>query len=114
MTKLSDLDIDLRISIQNPNSKSHSVFGRGIAMLCAGVQKSGSLNASAKDLGMAYSKAWRIIKDTEVALGFALLHRDGPRGSSLTPEAIKLIKAYEEIEEELANNASKLLSLKLP
>ena len=40
------------------------MFGRGIASLCIGVRDTGSLNAAAKSMGMAYSKAWRIIKDT--------------------------------------------------
>ena len=38
---------------------------------------------AAKGMGMAYSKAWRIIKDTEAALDLQLLNRDGAHGSDL-------------------------------
>ena len=83
MSKLTNLTPSIRLSIKNPNSESGSVFGRGIADLCLGVREKGSLNAAAKSIGMAYSKAWRIIKETEAALEIQLLNRDGAHGSSL-------------------------------
>ena len=86
MSKLTNLTPSIRLSIKNPNSESGSVFGRGIADLCLGVREKGSLNAAAKSIGMAYSKAWRIIKETEAALEIQLLNRDGAHGSSLTDE----------------------------
>ena len=68
MSALSKLKPVVRLSIVNPKSESGSAFGHGIAELCLGVKNLGSLNAAAKSMGMAYSKAWRIIKDTEAAL----------------------------------------------
>ena len=68
MSQLKKLEPTIRLSIKNPESDSGSVFGRGIADLCLGVRETGSLNAAAKGMGMAYSKAWRIIKETEAAL----------------------------------------------
>ena len=73
MSELANLKPTIRLSIMNPESESGSLFGRGIANLCLGVRETGSLNASAKGMGMAYSKAWRIVKDTEAALGIQLL-----------------------------------------
>ncbi len=91
---LSDLKPHLKLTIDLPEAESNSSFGPGIAALCQGVAETGSLNAAAKNMGMAYSKAWRIIKDTEKALGVQLLIRDGARGSSLTDDAVKLIDTY--------------------
>lgn len=108
MKRLEDLGTSIRLSIVNPNSKSNSVFGKGICTLCKGVQDKGSLNASAKEIGMAYSKAWRIIKETESALGFQLLDRDGAHGSSLTKEGARLLDIYESIEKEVAEESLKL------
>ena len=82
MKDLGVLKPTIRLSITNPASESGSVFGRGIANLCLGVREAGSLNAAAKGMGMAYSKAWRIVKDTEAALGIQLLDRDGLRASA--------------------------------
>ena len=50
---------------------------------------------------MAYSKAWRIIKETEAALDMQLLDRDGAHGSTLTKEGDKLLDAYLEIDAKL-------------
>ena len=55
MADLSALKPSIRLSIENPASESGSVFGRGIANLCLGVRETGSLNAAAKGMGMAYS-----------------------------------------------------------
>ena len=68
----------------------------------------GSLNAAAKGMGMAYSKAWRIIKDTEAALDLQLLNRDGAHGSDLTEAGNKLLDTYLAIEEKLQKEAEEL------
>lgn len=107
MTKLGKLKPVIRLSIMNPDSESGSLFGRGIANLCLGVRDTGSLNASAKGMGMAYSKAWRIVKDTEAALGIQLLDRDGAHGSTLTKEGEKLLDAYVAIDEKLQKESEK-------
>ncbi len=108
MKKLEGLQTSIRLSIYNPQAKSGSVFGKGIADLCLGVREKGSLNAAAKSMGMAYSKAWRIIKDTEDALGISLLIRDGAHGSQLTPEGDKLLDTYDAIAEKISEETLKL------
>lgn len=100
MSELAKLEPSIRLSITNPASKSNSVFGRGIATLCMGVREKGSLNAAAKDMGMAYSKAWRIIKDTEEALGMQLLVRDGAHGSHLTDNGNDLLDLYVSLDKK--------------
>ena len=108
MSDLANLKPTIRLSIMNPDSESGSLFGRGIANLCLGVRETGSLNASAKGMGMAYSKAWRIIKDTEAALDLQLLNRDGAHGSDLTEAGNKLLDTYLAIEEKLQKEAEEL------
>lgn len=108
MDQLAKLDTTTRLSIRNTDSESSSVFGRGIANLCLGVREHGSLNAAAKSMGMAYSKAWRIIKDTESALDVQLLNRDGAHGSELTEAGNKILDTYIAIDEHLQAEAEKL------
>lgn len=107
MKPLDKLHASVKLSIRNPKAHSDSLFGRGIAELCRGIRELGSLNAAAKSMGMAYSKAWRIVKDTEAALGFALLDRDGAHGSTLTAEGDKLLDAYTAVSEMLDAQAQK-------
>lgn len=101
MADLSALKPGIRLSIENPASESGSVFGRGIANLCLGVRETGSLNAAAKSMGMAYSKAWRIIKETEAALDVQLLNRDGAHGSTLTEAGDKILDSYIELDSRM-------------
>ncbi len=74
-------------------------FGPGPMALLAGVRETGSLSASAKAMGMSYTKAMRILHDAEHALGFPLTVRSigGEKGgsSSLTPEGEDFLHRYE-------------------
>lgn len=107
MKGLKHLKPEVRLSITNPESDSHSEYGRGIAQLCLGVRETGSLNAAAKRLGMAYSKAWRIIKETEAALDVQLLNRNGAHGSTLTEEGDALLDSYLKLAEDMSGEAER-------
>lgn len=98
---ISELKPVVRLSLVNPNSGSASEFGRGVANLCLGVREFGSLNAAAKNMGMAYSKAWRILKETEASFGFQILNRDGAHGSTLTEDGNLLLDSFLQVNEEL-------------
>lgn len=74
-------------------------FGPGIAELLRRVRELKSLRAAAASMGMAYSKAWTIVKTSEETLGFKLLvSTKGGRhggGASLSQKAENLLAAYE-------------------
>ena len=74
-------------------------FGEGPCRLLQGVEKTGSLRSAAMEMEMAYSKANKILRQAENALGFPLTTRstggkDGG-GSILTPEGKWLLQQYE-------------------
>ena len=75
-------------------------FGEGPARLLSGVERTASLHKAAADMGMAYSKAFKIIKNAENVLGFPLLiSRTGGKrggGSALTEEGREWLRRYEE------------------
>jgi molybdate transport system regulatory protein len=79
----------------------------GVAQLLRGVDELGSLSLAAKGMGMAYSKAWRLMKECEAALGFELIARDGARGSQLSHEGKRMLRIYTTIEAEAADLAAK-------
>ena len=106
-SKGSTLKPVIRLAVMSEESSSNSQFGRGVANLCIGVRELGSLNAAAKSMKMAYSKAWRIIKETEAALDMQLLDRDGAHGSTLTEEGNKLLDAYIAVDKKLQEVAEK-------
>ena len=73
-------------------------FGPGVATLMQLVQSCHSLRAAAMQMGMAYSKAWTILKTAEDKLGFKLLHSTtGGKhggGAQLTERGEALLAAY--------------------
>ena len=91
-----------RLTIYDDAQDLPGAFGSGCAQLLQGVAEEHSLNRAAKRLGMAYSKAWRIVREAEAQLGYALLIRDGARGSSLTPEGKRALAAFTELNTEVA------------
>ena len=103
--KLTSLKPRIKLTIENPKFKDTTALGPGVAALLEGVRETGSLNASAKRMGMAYSKAWRIVRETETALGINFLDRDGARGSTLTPNCIKLLDTYWALQKDVQEKA---------
>lgn len=79
--------------------REEKCFGPGVAQLLRQVQDCHSLRGAALAMGMAYSKAWNVMRRSEQELGFPLLvYTTGGRhggGATLTPEAEKLLDAYE-------------------
>lgn len=74
-------------------------FGEGPCELLKRVGKSHSLHQAAGEMGMSYSKAWKLIRTMEKRLGVSLLARkiggNSGGGSQLTAEAKDLVDRYE-------------------
>ena len=88
-------------------------FGEGPAHLLRGIEEKGSLRSAAMSMGMAYTKALRILKNAEAALGFSLTTRttggrDGG-GSILTPEGKAWLERYEAYRDACSNANRALL-----
>ena len=90
-----------RITITDPSLDLPGAFGGGCASLLEGVAEEGSLNRAAKRMGMAYSKAWRIVREAEGHVGCTLLARDGARGSSLTADGVRVLAAYRQLQADV-------------
>lgn len=81
------------------NENGEKFFGEGPAKLLSEIEKLGSLRAAAMSMGMAYTKAFKLIKNAESSLGFALITRvtggkDGG-GSCLTEQGKEWLERYE-------------------
>lgn len=90
-----------RLTLRCMDDEIPGAFGHGCVLLLQGVAEEHSLNKASKRMGMAYSKAWRIMKEAEAQLGCKLLDRDGARGSTLTPEGQEVMEAYQQLSAEI-------------
>ena len=89
-------------------------FGPGVASLLHGVEGQRSLRAAAQAMGMAYSKAWRILHEAEEQLGFKLLDstvggKNGG-GAVLTPDGARFLAAYDAWAAALRAEAERLFA----
>lgn len=97
----------VRLTVYNDYNPKSRGFGRGIVMLLDNIGKTGSIKKAAGNMGMAYSKAWKIITAVEKEFGITLLERDGHRGSSLSPQARLFLDAYKNAMDEIDEAADK-------
>ena len=81
------------------DDEDQKFFGEGPCRLLRSIEETGSLRAAALSMEMAYSKATRLLKNAEKALGFPLTMRttggSGGGGSVLTPEGKEWLTRYE-------------------
>ena len=93
-------------------------FGPGVSSLMELVKEKESLSAACREMHMAYSKAWKIIRQAEADLGFSLM--EGQRGGDsggrtvLTPEGEELLKRYQAFEAEVQAAADTLFEKHFP
>ena len=99
-----------RIIILDDNNEKF--FGEGPARLLHSIEKTGSLRAAAMSMEMAYTKALKLIRNAEKAMGVPLIRRsvggkDGG-GSSLTEAGKELLQRYEAYRDACIQANSKL------
>lgn len=84
--------------------REEKCFGPGPMELLELVGRTGSLHKAAAAMGMAYSKAWKLLGELERQWGFAMLERrpggTGGGGSLLTPQAWDLLRRYHALQWE--------------
>ena len=87
-------------------------FGDGPCELLKKVAESHSLHRAAKEMGMAYSKAWRLIGTMEERLGFLLIERKvgglSGGGSRVTPQGRKLMERYGHFQKDVKTSLKKI------
>jgi molybdate transport system regulatory protein len=100
---------DLKCSVRVRLTGNETVFGPGIAELLTRVRDGSSLSTACRDMNMAYSKAWRIIKRAEKELGYSLTEgkSGGSSGGSttLTKEGEIFLEKYLSLESDIKKAA---------
>lgn len=94
-----------KIWIQSPDGKV--VFGQGRYRILDAVQRTGSMQAAAKELQMSYRAVWMRIRVSEECIGKQLVVREG-KGSRLTPFAENLLKQFKRLNMIIRQEADEL------
>ncbi len=103
--------LELKLSLKLASGEEN-ILGPGIIRLLVTIDREHSLRSAARDMGMSYSKAWKILNHAETQWGFALTEKKigGEHGgqSSLTAQARDLIYRYQQFELETRDSAQAL------
>ena len=80
-------------------------LGDGRFRMLAAIERTGSINAAAKELGLSYRKVWAQLQTMEQNAPFLLLERrTGGKGGGetrLTPQAKELLENYRHLREQV-------------
>ena len=110
------MENELHVKISVRIFTDEKCFGPGIAALLHSVDEYNSLRAAALSMGMAYSKAWTILKNCEKSLGFKLLDSSvggkNGGGATLTENARIMLESYDEYCAQLRKYANELFEKK--
>ncbi|EFK11318.1 transcriptional regulator, LysR family [delta proteobacterium NaphS2] len=74
------------------------IMGEGRKEILETIDKTGSINKTAKLMKMSYKGVWSKIKVTEQYLGKDIIHADRRDGSRLTSEGKALLEKYRELK----------------
>ena len=103
-----------RIKTYLVNDEEQPFWGGGIMLLLRRTEELGSLNAAAKDLGMAYTKALKLLRRAEAGFDCKLLERRiggvGGGGSVLTDRARVEMERYEAFRRECCAASDRLFA----
>ncbi len=75
------------------------IMGKGRMDILASINRTGSINKTAKELGMSYKSVWSKIKSTEKNFKKPVVNADRVKGTTLTKEGRALLTAYQELNQ---------------
>jgi molybdate transport system regulatory protein len=101
-SKLIDPSRNITYSLKLRLNKGGTFFGPGVSDLLYYIDETRSLKTASSKMGMAYSKAWKIINIAETALGYPLVIRkvggvDGG-GSCITEDGKNLVRLFQNFQ----------------
>jgi len=76
------------------------IIGEGRQEILETIERTGSLNQTAKIMKMSYKGVWSKVKATEAHMNMKIVHTDRRLGSRLTKEGKELLEKYNLLKKE--------------
>jgi len=78
----------------------NAIIGKGRMEILENIEKTGSINQTAKIMKMSYKAVWSKIKATEKHLDTVIVHTDRREGSRLSTQGKELLEKYRLLKKE--------------
>lgn len=92
------------------NDDGGIIMGTGRMMILESIDKTGSINKTAKELNMSYKTVWSKIKSTGENLGKPVVLADKKKGSRLTDEGRRLLDKYRRLKQRCIRADDKIFN----
>jgi len=102
--------LKLRSSHWIVDEDGNIIIGKGRAEILANIEKTGSINQTAKVMQMSYKGVWSKIKATEKHLNEKIVHADRKEGSRLTCCGKQLLEKYRLLEKKCLASDDKIFN----
>jgi molybdate transport system regulatory protein len=103
MTKLK-----LKSSFWIVNESNQIVIGKGRMEILDNIEKTGSINQTAKIMKMSYKAVWSKIKFTEKHLNTKIVDADKKTGTRLTGEGKNLLENYRRLNDKCMDSDNRI------
>ncbi|MFH1156345.1 MAG: LysR family transcriptional regulator [Pseudomonadota bacterium] len=81
------------------NDKGDIIMGTGRMIILESIDRTNSINQTAKELNMSYKTAWSKIKATEKNFGKPVILSDRKSGTRLTEDGRLLLEKYQQLKQ---------------
>jgi len=92
--------LELRSSHWIVDQDNNIIFGKGRMEILETIERTGSINQTAKQLRMSYKTVWSKIKSTEKHLQVRVVHSDRKTGTCLTPAGRQLVETFAKLRQQ--------------
>jgi molybdate transport system regulatory protein len=82
------------------NENNDIIMGAGRLAILESIDRTGSINQTAKELNMSYKSVWSKIKSTESHFGKPVVLSDRTSGTCLTREGKKLARLFNALKQQ--------------
>ncbi len=86
------------------------IIGKGRAEILENIEKTGSINKTAKMMQMSYKAVWSKIKATEKHMNACIVHADRKEGSRLSQAGRDLLAKYKLLKAQCMSADDKIFS----
>ena len=84
------------------------IIGKGRAEILENIEKTGSINQTAKMMQMSYKAVWSKIKATEKHMNARIVHTDRKEGSRLSKDGRDLLAKYKLLKAQCVSADDKI------
>lgn len=90
------------------DENDHIIIGEGRKEILENIEKTGSINQTAKIMRMSYKGVWSKIKATETSLNAKIVWADRKEGTRLTEEGRDLLRKYSRLKRECVKEDTRI------